>query len=148
MPWYPRNTRWEERMDKVVQHAATGDWVETITLIDALRAWQHRQTRDGGENDSWHDAELLWLRGVVLERAGQYGRATDTWNRLAQLLQKERESGFWWLPKCPRCADRQLAFAANWFTVCSRLRYEPHTIGEIAASLAVAALPQRGDPTE
>jgi len=130
-------------MDHIVQLAATGELAETINRIDALRRWQHRQPLHGAENRSWHDAELLWLRGVLLERAGQHAGATGTWQQLAKLLHKERDRLWSWLPDCPRCAERDFGFAMNWFHSSSQLlrtlRLDPDQT--VAQLVELAALP-------
>jgi hypothetical protein len=120
--WDTRNTRWETLFDEVAAVAASRRLSAPLSLIKRLRAWQHRQTRHGNENHSWHDAELLWLQGVALERARQRSKARVVWHRLARVFQTELRHEDWFLPRCPRCAERTLGFAPNWFTVASQLR--------------------------
>ena len=54
-------------------------------MLKRIRSWQHRQSRYGKENHDWHDAELLWLQGVVLERGRQPSKAESLWLRLARV---------------------------------------------------------------
>ena len=121
--WDTRNTRWETLFDQAVTLAQDGSISETLSMLKRIRSWQHRQSRYGKENHDWHDAELLWLQGVVLERAGQRSDADATWRRLARVYKeilRLGESSF--LPKCARCAERVLQFAPSWFSVATQLR--------------------------
>jgi hypothetical protein len=120
--WDTRHTRWEELFDELVVIAASRRLSLTLNLIKRLRAWQHRQPEHGNENHRWHDAELWWIQGVVLERARQRSRAKVVWRRLSTVLETDLKGEHWFLPTCPRCAERVLGFAPNWFTVASELR--------------------------
>lgn len=121
--WDTRNTRWETLFDQAVTLAQDGCTSETLSMLKRIRSWQHRQGRYGKENHDWHDAELLWLQGVILEHAGQSSDAAVVWRRLARVykdIARLGESSF--LPRCARCAERVLQFAPNWFTVATQLR--------------------------
>ncbi len=108
--------RWEERFDDAVRLVRERRLGEALDAIDGLRIWQHRGRYDHGDH-SWHDAELLWLRGLALERARRGRKALDAWGRLADLLIKERRNGPWILPICSVCASRQLGIGDNWHSV-------------------------------
>jgi hypothetical protein len=69
--WDTRNTRWETLFEQAVTLAQDGCISETLSMLKRIRSWQHRQSRNRKENHDWHNAEVLWLQGVVLERAGQ-----------------------------------------------------------------------------
>jgi hypothetical protein len=138
--WDTRHTRWEELFDKAVELAANRRLSATLSLIKRIRAWQHRQPRHGNENHSWHDAELSWLQGVVLERARQRTRASRIWHRLGRFLETELKSEDWFLPKCGRCAERSLGFAPNWFSVASALRTHTGDLQPLPEALSERAL--------
>ncbi len=132
--WDTRNTRWETLFDQAVALAGDKRFSDTLSMLKRIRSWQHRQKRYGKENHDWHDAEILWLEGVVLERAGQPLTADPIWLRLARAykeLARRGESSF--LPRCARCAERVLQFAPNWFSVATQLR---DRAGDVAASAA------------
>jgi tetratricopeptide (TPR) repeat protein len=134
-PWDTRNTRWETLFDQAVTLADARRLSDTLSMLKRIRSWQHRQTRYGRENHDWHDAELLWLQGVVLERARQPSKADPVWLRLAQVYQviaRSGESAF--LPRCARCAERVLGFAPSWFSVATQLRDRAGDVPAIAAS--------------
>ena len=121
--WDTRNTRWETLFDQAVGLAQDGCTSETLSILKRIRSWQHRQSRHGKENHNWHDAELLWLQGVILERAGQSSDAAVVWGRLARVykeIARLGDSSF--LPRCARCAERVLQFAPSWFAVAAQLR--------------------------
>jgi hypothetical protein len=110
--WDTRNTRWEALFDQAVTLAGEKRLSDTLGMLKRIRSWQHRQSRHGKENHDWHDAELLWLQGIVLERAGQPSEVI--WRRLAGVykeLARRGESSF--LPLCARCAERVFPFAPN-----------------------------------
>ena len=86
--WDTRNTRWEALFDQAVTLAQDGCTADTLSMLKRIRSWQRRQSRDGKENHDWHDAELLWLQGVVLERAGQPSDAAAVWVRLARVYKE------------------------------------------------------------
>jgi len=130
--WDTRNTRWEALFDQAVTLAGEKRLSDTLGMLKRIRSWQHRQSRHGKENHDWHDAELLWLQGIVLERAGQPSEVI--WRRLAGVykeLARRGESSF--LPLCARCAERVFPFAPNWFSVATQLR---DAAGDVAASAA------------
>jgi hypothetical protein len=125
--WLIRGThvirRWETLFDQAVGLAQDGCTSETLSILKRIRSWQHRQSRHGKENHNWHDAELLWLQGVILERAGQSSDAAVVWGRLARVykeIARLGDSSF--LPRCARCAERVLQFAPSWFAVAAQLR--------------------------
>jgi tetratricopeptide (TPR) repeat protein len=121
--WDARNTRWEMLFDKAVVLASQRRLSDTLSMLKRIRSWQHRQSRHSTQNHDWHDAELLWLQGVVLERAGQTAKASEVWQRLGRLFEviaRRGESSF--LPQCARCAERLLGFAPSWFSVATQLR--------------------------
>lgn len=91
-PWDTRNTRWETLFDQAVTLADARRLSDTLSMLKRIRSWQHRQKRYGRENHDWHDAEVLWLQGVVLERARQPSKADPVWLRLAQVYQPHRET--------------------------------------------------------
>jgi tetratricopeptide (TPR) repeat protein len=110
-------------------------------MLKRIRSWQHRQKRYGKENHDWHDAELLWLQGVVLERARQPSKADSIWLRLARVykdIARLGESAF--LPRCARCAERVLGFAPSWFSVATQLRDRAADVSVTAASFRQLAL--------
>ena len=110
-PWDTRNTRWETLFDQAVTLAEARRLSDTLSILKRIRSWQHRQKRYGKENHDWHDAQLLWLQGVVLERARQPSKADSVWLRLARVykdIARLGESAF--LPRCARCAERVLGF--------------------------------------
>jgi hypothetical protein len=110
-------------------------------MLKRIRSWQHRQSRYGKENHDWHDAELLWLQGVVLERARQPSKADPVWLRMARVyrdITRLGESAF--LPRCSRCAERVLGFAPSWFSVATRLRDRAADVAATAASFRQLAL--------
>ena len=140
-PWDPHNTRWETLFDQAVSLADARRLSDTLSMLKRIRSWQHRQKRYGRDNHDWHDAELLWLQGVVLERARQPLRAGSVWLRLARAYQgisSHGESAF--LPRCAHCAERVLGFAPSWFSVATQLRERAGDIPAIAASLRKLAL--------
>jgi tetratricopeptide (TPR) repeat protein len=138
--WDARNTRWETLFDEAVALASNRHLSDTLSMLTRIRSWQHRQTRNGTQNHDWHDAELLWLQGVVLERARQGAKAAGVWQRLARRFKviARRESSF--LPQCARCAERVLEFAPSWFSVATQLRERAGDVPAIAASFRKLAL--------
>jgi hypothetical protein len=121
-----RGTRWELLFDRAVESAANRNVPQTQALIKRVRAWQHRQTRNDLANHLWHDCELLWLEGVVLEHAGRTAQARRIFLRLARVFATSlRDNQTWSLPLCPRCAKRTLGFARTWFDVASAVRTLP-----------------------
>jgi tetratricopeptide (TPR) repeat protein len=140
-PWDTRNTRWETLFDQAVTLADARRLSDTLSMLKRIRAWQHRQSRYGKENHDWHDAELLWLQGVVLERARQPTKADPVWLRLArvyEVIARGGESAF--LPRCARCAERVLGFAPSWFSVATRLRDRAADVAATTASFRQLAL--------
>jgi tetratricopeptide (TPR) repeat protein len=134
-PWDTRNTRWETLFDQAVTLAAARRLSDTLSMLKRIRSWQHRQNRYGKENHDWHDAELLWLQGVVLERARQPSKADPVWLRLARVykdIARLGESAF--LPRCTRCAERVLGFAPSWFSVATQLRDRAADVSATSAS--------------
>jgi hypothetical protein len=110
-------------------------------MLKRIRSWQHRQSRYGKENHDWHDAEILWLHGVVLERARQPSKADPVWLRLARVykdIARLGESAF--LPRCARCAERVLGFAPSWFSVATQLRERAADVSATAAYFRQLAL--------
>ena len=138
--WDARNTRWETPFDEAVALASQQRFSDTLSMLTRIRSWQHRQTRNGTQNHDWHDAELLWLQGVVLERSRQEAKAADVWQRLARLFKviAQRESSF--LPQCARCAERVLEFAPSWSTVATQLREHAGDVPAIVASFRKLAV--------
>lgn len=138
--WDARNTRWETLFDEAVALASNRRLSDTLSMLTRIRSWQHRQTRNGTQNHDWHDAELLWLQGVILERARQGAKAADVWQRLARLFKviARRESSF--LPQCARCAERVLEFAPSWSSVATQLRERAGDVPAIAAAFRKLAL--------
>jgi hypothetical protein len=112
--WDAFGTRWEAEFDQAVSRAASRQLTETLGRIHRLRSWQRRQTRFSRENHEWHEAELLWLEGVVLERARRHRQATSVWATLGAICHTNRSSEAWFLPNCPACAARKLGFALSW----------------------------------
>ena len=140
-PWDTRNTRWETLFDQAVALADAGRLSDTLSMLKRIRSWQHRHSRYGKENHDWHDAELLWLQGVVLERARQPSKADPVWLRLARVykdIARHGESAF--LPRCGRCAERVLGFAPSWFSVATQFRDRAADVAVIAASFRQLAL--------
>lgn len=140
LPMTVKNTapRWEAMFDDAVASAASRKLGSTVSMIRRIRRWQRHQYIHGPANHAWHLAELLWLEGVVLERARHFQRANTVWLKLADLYQVEaaRWGDRWFLPWCRECASRQLGFAPNWYSVALQLR-------EVSGSEALAALLQR-----
>jgi tetratricopeptide (TPR) repeat protein len=139
--WDSRNTRWEALFDQAVAFAADRRVSDTLSMLKRIRSWQHRQSRYGYENHDWHDAELLWLQGVVLEHAGQSSKADPVWLRLARLyksIARGGESSF--LPRCARCAERELGFAPRWFSVATRLRHLAPDLASTSAAFRKLAV--------
>src|SRR5690349_9745389 len=122
-------TPWDESLDDVVAEAASGRLAEALALLKRLR----RKDRGGLINHTWHDAEMLWLEAVVLEHARDAERAAAVWQRLARLFSTIAPLERYFLPICGYCADRELGFAPNWFTVASALR---ETAADRAATIA------------
>jgi len=88
--WDSRNTRWETLFDEAVTLASRRRLSSSLSMIKRIRSWQHRQSF---ENHSWHNAELLWLQGLVLERARQRTKARSVGNVWQNSLRLRRGSG-------------------------------------------------------
>src|SRR5687767_8596422 len=127
--------------DQAVALAEARRLSDTLSMLKRIRSWQHRQSRYGKENHDWHDAELLWLQGVVLERARQPSRADRVWLRLARVykeIARLGESSF--LPRCARCAERVPGFALSWFSVATQLRDRAADVSATAVAFRKLAL--------
>lgn len=136
---YPdrRTTRWESSFDQAVETASQRKLAKTLSLLSRVRSWQRRQTEHSLENHDWHSAELLWLEGVVLERARRRAQAGQVWVRLARLFEHRfRRNKTWMLPLCERCAERSLGFAPNWFAAAQRLLATEPEVAFTAAVLS------------
>jgi hypothetical protein len=144
--WDTDGARWEREFDEVVRVAGRRRLRESLERIHRLRSWQRRQAEHGVENHSWHDAELLWLEGVVLERARRTRRAALVWARLATLLEDAGASEAWYLPRCHTCARRELTFAPSWLTTARRLRAERGDQATLVASLSRATRSRSSRP--
>ena len=121
--WDARNTRWHELFEAAVESVSSRRLSEALSRLDRVGSWQRRQTRNGTENHSWHDAEVLWLRGVALERARRRALARATWARLASAYAKSLKrtiSSF--EPYCLRCGERELSFSPTWAAAARMLR--------------------------
>jgi hypothetical protein len=137
--WDTDGTRWEREFDEVIRAAGRRRLRESLERINRLRSWQRRQAEHGVENHSWHDAELLWLEGVILERARRRREAARVWTRLAALLERAGASEDWFLPRCHSCARRELPFALSWLMAARLLRRERGDSLKLAGSLRRAA---------
>src|SRR5262245_45015130 len=100
--WDTDATRWEREFDAALASASRRHLADSLGRSRRLRAWQRRQPENGLENHSWHEAELLWLEGIVLERAGQSRGAAQAWARLADLYCRSVGEA-WLLPRCHTC---------------------------------------------
>ena len=120
--WDAKNAEWDAEFEKVVGHVAARRLGDALNRIRRMRDWQRRQTRNSAQNHSWHDAELLWLEGVALERARRRVQATAVWTHLANLFRHEGWRESWYLPPCPTCALRELGFAPSWLEAARTLR--------------------------
>jgi tetratricopeptide (TPR) repeat protein len=142
-----RFTLWPDHtlFDEAVAFAAERRLSDTLRMLKRIGSWQHRQSRHGSQNHDWHDAELLWLQGVVLERSRHAAKAADVWRRLAPLFKQiaRRESSF--LPQCARCAERVLEFAPSWYGVATQLRHVAGDVSATAAAFREHALSKDGD---
>jgi hypothetical protein len=118
----PFGTRWELECDAAVASANRRRLSETLGRIHRLRSWQRRQTKFSRDNHEWHEAELLWLEGVVLERARRYQQARIVWGKLAEICRRNRGKEAWFLPHCPACAARKLGFAISWLDAARIVR--------------------------
>lgn len=119
--------RWEMLFETAVTLAASRRLFATVSMLKRLLSWQHRQKDFGATNNKWHDAELLWLEGVALERARRRGRAKTIWLRLAKLYDRQvlpiPYGGDLFLTyPCQQCSTRTLGFADNWYSVALQLR--------------------------
>jgi len=136
--WDARNTRWHELFDAAVESVSRRRLSEALARLDRVGTWQRHQTRYGTENHVWHDAEVLWLRGVALERARKRTLARATWTKLARIYTKAAgrplES---FEPFCLCCGERELTFSPNWLSA-SRMLREVAAQGETAVSIALA----------
>ena len=117
--------KWEEMFDEAVALASARQLAATLSKIKRIRSWQ-RQTDHGAANNSWHDAELLYLEALALDRARQTQKAQPVWTKLTKLYLKEkRQRGDdWFLPFCKRCASRTLGFAPSWYVIACEVRSE------------------------
>lgn len=121
--WDARNTRWHELFEAAVESVSSRRLSEAVSRLDRVGSWQRRQTRHGTENHFWHDAEVLWLRGVALERARRRALARATWTRLARLYAKSvRRPISSFEPYCLCCGERELSFSPNWAAAARMLR--------------------------
>lgn len=138
--WDIAGNRWEQEFDIAVRSAAALRLRESREHIHRLRAWQRRRTRHGRENHAWHEAELLWLEGVILERARRTQQASVVWRRLAGIFAEHRHLEGWFLPGCPTCASRQVPFTVSWLSVARSLRsLEVADTAGVVKALSVAA---------
>lgn len=157
-PSWSHRTRWETLLDNAAAAAAEGRLPDALAKVKRLRAWQRRQNRGGLANHQWHDAELLWLEGVLLEHVGEPTRADAVWRRLARLFTNIAPRDFYFLPKCVYCAEREIGIAPNWFAVARSLRegaddiaatvaqFRRHALGESPAPLAETAVGEVLEP--
>lgn len=141
-----RKIRWEDAFDKAAAAAADGRLSDALAQVKRLRAWQRRNPRGGVIHEEWHDTELLWLEGVVLEHAHDSTGAAAVWLRLARLFARIAPYDRNFLPLCVLCASRELAFAPNWFSVATRLRDGAHDLGATIALFRQNALGELLDP--
>ena len=146
--WDTDGTRWEREFDEVIRVAEGRRLRESLERIHRLRSWQRRQAEHGVENHPWHDAELLWLEGVILERARRSREAAPVWTRLARLLETAGALEDWYLPRCHTCARRELPFAPSWLTTARQLRAERGDRVRLAASLSRVARSGRACASE
>jgi tetratricopeptide (TPR) repeat protein len=137
-----QRTRWEGLLDDASAAAAGSRLSDALVQLRRLRAWQRRRNRGGLTNHEWHDAELLWLEGVVLEHAHDSAGAAAVWLRLARLFTTIAPHERYFLPKCSYCAERELGFAPNWFSVATQLRDRAQ---DLAATIALFRQHALGD---
>jgi hypothetical protein len=134
----PGISRWDDLFDRAVESASRRRLAETLTLVNQARSWQRRQSPE--INTNWHRAELLWLEGVILERARRRTQAARVWTKLATFFERHfRRTEFWMLPTCRRCAGRKLDFAPNWFTAAHRLRAVSPDVVDMSELLSTVA---------
>jgi hypothetical protein len=125
---------WEAEFDGLVELGRDRRLEAALSGIRRLRGWQRRHVRYGGMD--WHEAELLWLEGVILTRSRRTKFAEAVWTQLARLFEQNRSEA-WLLPACTRCRERRLPFAPSWFETAVRLKVCPSPA--LAARLAEAA---------
>ncbi len=117
---------WERRYDEAAELVSRRRLSDGLDALHKLQTWQ-RRVNNFGVNHSWHDAEILWLEGVALERARRRRSAQLVWQKLAALtcrwaLHEPRARAiFYDFPQCERCAERALPFAPSWRTVVREL---------------------------
>jgi hypothetical protein len=126
MPSKNNGPQWEAMFDQAVVMAAGRELANTLSKIRRIRAWQRRQPPHSAANNSWHDAELLYLEALVLERARHLQKARVVRVKLAGLFVTNSRlwGDKWFLPWCRPCASRSLGFAPNWYSVALELRSE------------------------
>ena len=118
-----RHAEWERHFESAVDLAVHGKTTASLAKVARLRRWQRRQPLNGLDNHSWHDAELLWLEGVLLERSRQARKARLVWTRVARLLAAAIRAGeTWFLPRCETCARRPAVLAPQWLGTARRLK--------------------------
>lgn len=115
-----RIAKWEQSLDEAVELIEGRRLSQALRALARLRTWQHRGG-SGNANSAWHDAEILWLEGVALERARRGVQARLRWHKLAQLTIRESSKSWWLHPFCMTCATRQLPFADNWFSIAKQI---------------------------
>lgn len=125
-PSNQQQTRWHVLFDEAVVLVGQRRLSDALAQLQRVRRWQRHQSQYGSENHAWHEAEVLWLSGVALERARQRKRAEVVWRRLARVYRRLEERGASsFLPECFACSRRELGFIPNWLSTARILKDQP-----------------------